>query len=111
MRKYHTDEQPNRNEEEYFAKQNADLIKDMRSKLDADRQAAERKKHYMKCPKCGGDLKERTHGSVTVDECEDCHGMWLDAGELDLISHITKNPVSKFMDDFIHLFSHRAHAK
>lgn len=111
MPKYHTDEQPNRNEEEYFAKQNAELIKEMRARLDVDREQRERKQHFMKCPKCGADLVERQHGSVSVDECPDCRGFWLDAGELDLIQHITKNPVSRFMDDFIQLFSHRAPPK
>jgi Zn-finger nucleic acid-binding protein len=83
----------------------------MRARLDAERLTNERKQHYMKCPKCGADLKERTHGNVTVDECPECHGMWLDAGELDLISHITKAPAGSFMDDFINLFSHRAPRK
>jgi uncharacterized protein len=111
MTHHHSDDHPTRSEDEYFARQNADLIKQLRSKLDADRQAAERNTYFMKCPKCGADLKERTHGHVTIDECPKCHGMWLEAGELDLISHITKNPVSRFMDDFIQLFSHRAHSK
>ena len=53
-----TEEKPSRNEEEYFAKMNADLIKERRALLDAARAQAERNAHHMKCPKCGGDLKE-----------------------------------------------------
>ena len=83
----------------------------MRAKLDEERLQNERKQHYMKCSKCGADLVERAHGKVTVDECPECHGMWLDAGELELIGQITQNPAGGFMDDFIRLFSHRAPRK
>ena len=105
---HHTDDKPRKNEDEYFARQNAELINQMRARLDADRLTNERKAHFMKCPKCGGDLKEKTVGKVTIDECRDCHGVWLDAGEMELISQITKNPAGSFMDDFISLFSHRS---
>ncbi|HEX7930706.1 MAG TPA: zf-TFIIB domain-containing protein [Sphingomicrobium sp.] len=108
MTTHHTDDKPRKNEDEYFARQNAELINQMRAKLDSDRRTVERKEHYMKCPKCGADLKEKPYGSVTVDECTECHGVWLDAGEMEIVGHITKNPVSAFMDDFISLFSHRA---
>ena len=86
-----SEDQPSRNEDEYFAKQDAELIKQMRAKLDEDRLAQERKAHFMKCPKCGNDLKEEAHGSVHVDVCASCGGMWLDAGELDLMRQMEKS--------------------
>lgn len=107
----HSDERPRKAEDEYFAKQNAELINQMRTRLDEERKVSERRQHFMKCPKCGADLVERAQGKVTIDECPECHGMWLDAGELDLISQITRNPAGRFMDDFINLFSHRATRK
>jgi uncharacterized protein len=85
------DEKPSRNEDEYFAKQDAELIKEMRSKLDKERLATERKAHFMKCPKCGADLKEEAHGHVKVDVCPECKGMWLDAGEMDLMRQVQKS--------------------
>ena len=49
--------------------------------------AAERQKlkdlHYMKCPKCGHDLKEETLENVQLDRCTFCEGIFLDPGELD----------------------------
>jgi len=90
MTQRHTAEQPSRNEDEYFAKQDAELIKQMRSTLDKERSAQERKAHYMKCPKCGADLKEEVHGQAKVDICPECGGMWLDAGELALMQHVEK---------------------
>lgn len=103
----HSEEHTTRNEDEYFARENAELIKQMRSKLDEERLKQERKQHYMKCPKCGGDLEEKSHGDVKVDICPDCHGMWLDAGEIDLIQQISKNPASRVMDDVLNVFRRR----
>lgn len=86
-----TQETPSRNEDEFFAKQDAELIKAMRAKLDKERVESERKAHFMKCPKCGADLKEEDHGHVKVDICPDCKGMWLDAGEMDLLHQVQKS--------------------
>ena len=111
MTHHHSEDHPTRSEDEYFARQNAELIKELRAKLDVDRATAERREHYMKCPKCGADLHKRTHGQITIDECRDCHGVWIEGGERELIGHMSRSPVSRFMDDFIELFSHRAHVK
>ncbi len=81
-------DKPSSNEEEYFLKQDAELVKQLRARLDAERQAAERKSHYMKCPKCGADLKEHIVNHVAVDICSECGGMWLDAGELELLRKV-----------------------
>jgi uncharacterized protein len=80
---------PSENEQEYFARQEAEL----RRKLATEREAAmqqeerdrERELHYMKCPKCGMHLEEIAFGDVKVDKCFSCEGMWLDAGELELL--------------------------
>jgi uncharacterized protein len=39
--------------------------------------------HFMKCPKCGHDMKEKVVESVTVDQCTLCEGIYFDAGELE----------------------------
>ncbi len=38
------------------------------------------------CPKDGSRLMTTDHYGVTVEECPSCHGMWLDAGELEKIA-------------------------
>lgn len=91
MTQRHSSEQPSRNEDEYFAKQDAELIKQMRSKLDKERDDQERKAHYMKCPKCGADLKEKDIGNVKVDVCSECGGMWLDSGEMDMLRQVQRS--------------------
>lgn len=92
---------PSRNEDEYFLLQDAELIKAHRAKLDAERDAAERRKHLMKCPKCGTDLKEQELKRVKVDICPSCKGMWLDAGELELIGKVKDSAMSSFLRDLL----------
>ena len=79
-------EKPSRNEDEYFAQQNAELLRKQREKMEAAAQEAERKSHYMKCPKDGHDLAGSEHHGVQIETCPHCGGMWLDAGELEALS-------------------------
>ena len=41
--------------------------------------------HFMKCPKCGHDMKEESLEGVSVDRCTRCEGIFFDAGELDQV--------------------------
>ena len=85
-----TEEKPSRNEDEYFARLDADLMKERRARLDEERRKQERSSHYNKCPKCGCDLEEREFHGVKIDQCSECSGMWLDKGELELIEEIDR---------------------
>lgn len=96
-----TDFIPSRNEDEYFHLQDQELIAAQRAKLDAERKAAERGKHYMKCPKCGADLREQELKHLKVDVCPECKGVWLDAGELDLIGKVKDSAFGSFFRDFL----------
>ena len=84
------DEKPSRNEDEYFARLDADLMKERRARLDAERLKQERSVHYNKCPKCGAELTERDHHGVKIDVCSECGGVWLDKGELELLGEVDK---------------------
>ena len=88
---------PSSNEEEFFAKQDAELMKEHRATLDAAREKAERHSHHMRCPKCGGGLKTRVHHHVKIDECPDCHGIWLDAGELSQLERVQDGKVESYV--------------
>jgi Zn-finger nucleic acid-binding protein len=39
----------------------------------------------MKCPKCGGDMVEKELHQIKIDQCGSCHGIYFDAGELDIL--------------------------
>jgi hypothetical protein len=53
----------------------------------AQETAAERQRlrdlHYMKCPKCGHDLKTESLDGIEIDRCTFCEGFFVDAGELE----------------------------
>lgn len=91
------EEKPSRNEDEYFVKQDAELVRARRAQLDEERRKQERQAHYMKCPKCGADLSEREYHHVKVDICPECKGTWLDAGELELLGKVQRNEFSRFV--------------
>lgn len=85
-----------RREDEWFRENEKHLLeaarvaRERRERERADRKAAAelerlRGLHYMKCPKCGHDLKEEDLGGVKIDRCTHCEGVFFDAGELDQI--------------------------
>ena len=91
-----TDEKPSRNENEYFARLDAELIKERRSALDLARSKMERAAHSLKCPRWGGVLQEIEHHNVKIDQCTECKGVWLDAGEIELLEHAHDTGVTRF---------------
>jgi uncharacterized protein len=82
-----TTDKPSRNEDEYFVKQEAELLRTQRAQAEAALRDAERKSHFMKCPKDGHDLASSVYHGVQIETCPHCGGMWLDAGEVEAVSH------------------------
>ena len=78
-------EKPSKNEDEYFAREDAARLKRLRDQRDAERSAAERRSHLMHCPKCGATLRTEVWHDVQLERCPECHGVGLDAGELELL--------------------------
>ena len=40
----------------------------------------------MTCPKCQGEMRSYERNGVTVDQCSDCRGIFLDRGELERLT-------------------------
>ncbi|HEX8251540.1 MAG TPA: zf-TFIIB domain-containing protein [Thermoanaerobaculia bacterium] len=80
-------DKPSKAEDEYFARQELDRRKkwaqEQAAKMATEEKERIKQLHHMKCPKCGMDLKEIELHSVKVDQCANCGGIFLDAGELD----------------------------
>ena len=74
-------DKPSKNEDEYFARRDADLLRQQRAAAQQAAAESERKQHYMKCPKCGYDLITAEWDGIQIDQCTHCHGVWFDAGE------------------------------
>ncbi len=97
-----TEEKPSRNEEEYFARRDAELMKERRHQLDRERLELERSTHHNKCPKCGCDLREQELGHVRVDACGECGGVWLDKGELAMMREFHE-PRGGLLSSLLHM--------
>ena len=95
---------PTEREEEYFVRIEQEMQKqrEERKKKHASKEASEklRELHFMKCPKCGIDLIEIDFKGMKIDECLDCRGMWLDAGELDTLAKIEKPVLERLFNVF-----------
>ncbi|HWP37227.1 MAG TPA: zf-TFIIB domain-containing protein [Gemmatimonadales bacterium] len=82
---------PSHNEDEYFARRDAEILKARREAAERAARDAVRRSHFMKCPKCGADLKTEEWSGIQVDRCHECLGVWFDAGEAEeLIKHEAK---------------------
>lgn len=85
-----TVDKPSNQEEDYFAREEIEkkrkLALQQQQETEAKRRDELKALHYMKCPKCGFDLQTLNHGSVEVDTCFNCKGVWLDAGELEQVA-------------------------
>jgi hypothetical protein len=100
-----TQEKPSRNEEEYFAKQEAEKLEKRRAEAAAAARAEERHSHYMKCPKCGATLATEEFHGVQIDRCPECHGLWLDAGEIDtVVAHEDPGLLRRVIGDMVRTF-------
>jgi predicted SprT family Zn-dependent metalloprotease len=98
-----------RNEDEYFLRESAEQIARLRHELDAKRADQERAQHHMRCPRCGGHMAERRHHGVTIDECRDCGGVFLDKGELDILQHLDRGgpELGRFFGGLLNLGTRR----
>lgn len=76
---------PSQNEDEYFAKRDAEWIRERRAELDRQQAAAAKAGAGLTCPRCGNKLTEREFQNVKLDACDRCKGVWFDAGELEMI--------------------------
>lgn len=95
---------PSETEEEYFARMEYEKLKKIQEegqkKLAADQKIKEKELHYMKCPKCGMNLVEVDYKKIKVDKCSACEGLWLDAGELEMVAKMDKGGLDKLFGVF-----------
>jgi len=80
------DERKKAQEDEYFVKKESELLAKMKAKQETEAKEAAKQASFMRCPKCGEPLKERSFQKVLIDQCTGCNGIWLDAGELEQVA-------------------------
>ncbi len=87
---------PTSSENEYFARRDAEWLRERRAALDAERTARET---HLVCPRCQGQLSERAIHNVRVDVCDACNGLWLDTGELEMLLHVPGTDLQRLAHD------------
>lgn len=95
---------PSDAEEEYFARKAYEQKRQIEEENHKKMKAAEKEKlkklHHMHCPKCGMELIEIDYKNIKIDKCSECHGIWLDAGELETVTTMEKSFLKKFLSVF-----------
>jgi len=95
---------PSETEEEFFARKEYERLKksqeDSQKYLAANQRVKEKELHYMKCPKCGMNLVEIDYKNIKVDKCSECEGIWLDAGEIEVVGQMDKSGLDKLFSVF-----------
>lgn len=90
------DDASRRREDDWFLQHERKLLDDARrarEKREKERKAREteeervrlRRLHWMKCPKCGHDLKAESLEGTEIDRCTFCEGFYMDAGEIEQV--------------------------
>lgn len=82
----------------------------------------------MTCPKCHGQMRQYERSGVTVDQCTECRGIFLDRGELERLTdaedtwrraapqpqHQPSHPPQRYRDhdsDEYPMYGHGGHGK
>lgn len=73
-------------EDRYFAKRDQEALERLRRQQAAAGNQATADATRMRCPKDGAALATQEREGVSVDGCPACHGVWLDAGELETLA-------------------------
>ena len=92
------------NEDEYIARMEFEKKKrieeEKHRQLDSAEQTRLKELHFMRCPKCGMELIEIDYKGIKIDECSECYGIWLDAGELSVVSKLERGALDKLFSIF-----------
>jgi len=95
---------PSEKEEAYFTRQAFERKKKLEEEHHRNMKQAEKRRlkelHHMHCPKCGMELIEIDYKDIKIDKCSECQGIWLDAGELEMVTKMEKGPLRKFFSVF-----------
>jgi hypothetical protein len=86
-------------EQEYFRRRDKESLDRLREALHEEAVASGGHVVTMPCPRCTGKLHEDTYDDVRISRCDTCHGIWLDAGDLEHIIE-QENAVGRWLHAF-----------
>ncbi|HEX8457672.1 MAG TPA: zf-TFIIB domain-containing protein [Pyrinomonadaceae bacterium] len=86
-------------EEDYFRRKERELLDKIRAEVAAEA-AARGVGQGRQCPLGHGTLVEEARGSVVIDICQTCGGIWLDKGELEEVTRQSGGWFDNFIGSF-----------
>ncbi|MCE2942502.1 MAG: zf-TFIIB domain-containing protein [Gemmatimonadota bacterium] len=89
---------PSDSEQEYFKQKDLELLAELREKNARAREAAAQ---VRRSPVTGEPLVQKTFHGVTIDVCPTSGGVWLDAGELDVLMKVNQSAVGGFLKNLL----------
>jgi hypothetical protein len=88
-------------ENQYFREEDAKLIAQLRASLDAGKPTAPQVK---RSPITGEPMIEREFQGVRIDVCPTSGGVWLDAGELEILTRVERSKLAEFLGHLVPRF-------
>lgn len=89
---------PSDSEQEYFKQKDLELLAELREKNARAREAATQ---VRRSPVTGEPLVQKTFHGVTIDVCPTSGGVWLDAGELEVLMKVNQSAVGGFLKNLL----------
>lgn len=83
-------------EEEYFRRKDKESLQRLREAIREEAKQHGNEPVTMSCPRCSGKLHAETYDEVSIDRCDTCGGVWLDAGELEQLIGEESGPARWF---------------
>ncbi len=91
---------PSSAEDEYFAREEIKRKEQAKIKKGHEEREKLKRLHWMRCPKCGSELKEISFRDVSIDRCAGCGGVFLDRGELEQLAGQEGNILKSVLELF-----------
>lgn len=73
-------------EDKYIQEQEEAHRAELNKAREAQKQNELKELHWMRCPKCGGQMEEVEKEKVKIDLCNSCGGIYFDKGEFELVA-------------------------
>lgn len=91
---------PLTDEDKYFLEKEKETLEDLKAERAA---RIEAERHCLR-PACENELMERANlDSIEIDRCPKCGGVWLDPGELELLTKRSKSSTNALVRFFHHI--------
>lgn len=91
-------EKPSDTEQDYFKQKDLELLAELREKNAKTR---ETETQVRRSPITGEPMVQKAFHGVTIDVCPTSGGVWLDAGELEVLMKVNQAAVGGFLKNLL----------